>query len=144
MSQFGNSEYQNRETFKHILRLGEIIEPRRVNLVNGSTTDLTTAYNMASGTASFTYPIPIRSSYAIQASVVNLTGTLDATLDVYGSIDNNNWALIAPQATERITLSSTPSTSGWTKNLSNYDFIKVTLTINNCTGGSLTLLMVLK
>jgi hypothetical protein len=141
---FTNNEILNHELAKHILRLGDVIEPKRVNLVNGSITNLTTTYDISLGSKDFIYAIPIRSSYAIQASVTGLIGTLDATLDVYGSNDNTNWALIAAQATERITLSATPSTSGWTKNLSNYDYIKVALTKNNCTGGSLTLLMVLK
>ena len=50
----------------------------------------------------------------------------------------------APTAISRITLDTTPDTSGWTKDLINYNFIKVVLTINGCTGGKLNLLMVMK
>ena len=141
---FTNHEAQNQELVKYISRLGDIVEPKRINLVNSSITDLTSYYDISKGNSSFTYPVLLRSSYAIQVYVQDLTGTLDATLDVYGSNDNTHWALIAPLTTSRITLSATPDTQGWTKNLANYDFVKVTLTVNNCTGGKLNLLMVLK
>ncbi len=139
-----NNEGINVDIAKSLLQLGDIINPKRVNLVNGSVTDLLTTYDIAKGSANFTYQIPLRSSFSIQCSVSDLTGILDATLDIYGSNDSKNWASITPITYSRITLSATPDTHGWVKDITNYDFIKVTLTKNNCTGGNLTLLMVLK
>ena len=106
--------------------------------------DYTTYYDISKGNAEFIQETMLRSSFALQISVADLAGTLDAILDIYGSNDRVNWGLIAPTAISRITLNTTPDTSGWTKDLINYNFIKVVLTVNNCTGGKLNLLMVMK
>ena len=134
----------NADVIKGLQRLISIVEPIQINMVNGSSMDFTTYYDISKGSAEFIQETMLRSSFALQISVADLTGTLDAILDIYGSNDRVNWGLIAPTAISRITLNTTPDTSGWTKDLINYNFIKVVLTVNNCTGGKLNLLMVMK
>jgi len=133
----------NEDVIKGLQRLREVVEPIKLNIINGSVGDYTTYYNMVGGSTTFTFPIPIRNSFAIQATASVMEGVLTGTLDIYGSLDNANWALIAPISVSRITLSAN-DTYGWTKDLSNYDFIKVSYTANGCTGGRLLLLMTLK
>lgn len=133
----------NESVIKGVQRLYEVVEPIKVNLVDGSINDYTTYYNMTGGNATFTFPVPIRNSFAIQVTASAMEGVLTGTLDIYGSLDNVNWALIAPTSVSRITLSAN-DTYGWTKDLSNYDFIKISYTANGCTGGRLLLLMTLK
>ena len=141
--QLGNSEHQNREIVNAVLRLKEVVEPIKINLINGVIDDYSTYYDIGGGNKEFITQIPIRNSFAVQVVTASMAGTLDATLDIYGSLDKVNWALIAPTSFSRITL-STNGTNGWTKDLANYDFLKITLTVNNCTGGRLNLLMTLK
>lgn len=133
----------NADVIRGLQRLISVVEPVKVNLVNGSMSDYTTYYNMSGGSKEFTSPVQIRNSFAVQVTASAMEGTLSGTLDIYGSIDGNNWALIAPVTVSRITLSAN-GTYGWTKDLCNYDFIKVSYTANGCTGGALLLLMVLK
>ena len=134
----------NADVIKGFQRLTSIVEPFRINMVNGSTSEFTTYYNISNGNADFTYQIPLRSSFSIQITAKELTGFLDAKLELFGSNDNVNWAYVSSVASQRIVLSTTPDTWGWTKSLVNFDYIKVAFTANNCTGGSLNLLMVLK
>jgi hypothetical protein len=133
----------NADIIKGLQRVASIVEPIKLNLINGSVGDYTTYYNMVGGGKEFITSIPIRNSFAIQVTVSVMEGVLTGTLDIYGSIDNNNWALISPISVSRITLSAN-GTYGWTKDLCNYDFIKVVYTANGCTGGRLLLLMTLK
>ena len=134
----------NADVIKGLQRLISIVEPFQINMVNGSTSEFTTYYDISVGNAEFIQDTALRTSFALQISVADLTGTLNAVLDIYGSNDRVHWGLIAPTAISRITLETTPDTSGWTKDLINYNFIKVVLTVNGCTGGKLNLLMVMK
>ena len=99
------------------------------------------AYDVSSGNAVFSCKLTTKAiSFTISAT--GLTGTLDATAQIYGA--NTNDIDKAVQVGTTITLSTAIYNELIVKDIWNSAYLFVKLTVNNCTGGSLEIPLTLK
>jgi hypothetical protein len=114
-----------------------------LNLADESTggMNLSTTYDLAGGDKDFIIEIST-GSIALDIEALSLTGTLDATVKLYESQTTNFTS--NDQLGSTFTLNTATYSNGWKEDIFNSRYMKVEITVNNCTGGTINLPLTLK
>jgi hypothetical protein len=112
----------------------------RINLLNNSEIDFTTAYDMSSGDENFSISVNDKSiGLHFIADSLTTAGTLDGEIKIWGgNIDDITKAV---QIGSTIDLISASQNETIEKDHWNYAFIFVSVTVNAVTGGNLRIIL---